>query len=163
MVGHQAAICKGSVRAIAVSSLLALIGSCVGSPPVEECSLIVVDMPHGGRRIAIEPDGSGTYAYGALPALGRFRTGTLDFRDVYGRLRNLAHPNRRDSGELYGTVQFVTDEQSESALYYLYDRELVTDLLATAFDKREEPERDWEEDSVQTLNKIWLAEGAEAP
>ena len=148
---------------MAASSLLALIGSCVGSPAVGECSLIIVDMPHGGRRIAIQPDGSGSYAYGALPALGRYRTGTFDFGDVYGTLRNLAQPSRRDSGEIYGTVQFVTDEQSDSALYYLYDRELVTDLLATAFDNREKPESGWEEDSVQTLNKIWLAEGAEAP
>lgn len=162
MVGHQSAICTGSVRAVFLISLLALIGSCVGSPSVEECSRIIVDMPHGGRRIAIEPDGSGIYAYGALPALGRFRTGTFDFRDVYGRLRNIAHPSRRGSGEIYGTVQFVTDEQSESPLYYLYDREMVTDLLATAFDNREEPESEWEEDSVQTLNKMWLAEGAKA-
>ena len=145
MVGHQRAISTGSVRAVVVISLLALIGSCVGSPSVEECSLIVVDMPHGGRRIAIEPDGSGSYAYGALPALGRFGTGTFDFRDVYGRLRSLAQPSRRDSGEVYGTVQFLTEEQSDSALYFLYDQETVTVLLATAFDNRAEGETDWGE------------------
>ncbi|MGB6850412.1 MAG: hypothetical protein WBG05_19600 [Thermoanaerobaculia bacterium] len=163
MVERKSAICMISVRAVAVSSLLALIVSCVAPPSVEECRLIVVDMPHGGRRIAIEPDGSGTYAYGALPAMGRFGTGTFDFRDVYGKLRSVAQPSRRESGEVYGTVQFLTDGQSESALHLFYDRELVTVLLATAFDNRAEPENAVESDIVQALNEIWLAEETEAP
>ena len=163
MVEHKGAIGMASVRAVAVSSLVALIASCAAPPSVEECRLIVVDMPHGGRRIAIQPDGSGTYAYGALPALGRFGTGTFDFRDVYGKLRSVAQPGRRESGEVYGTAEFITDEQSESVLYFFYDRELATLLLATAFDNRAEPGSAWENDIVQTLNKIWLAEETEAP
>ena len=153
----------GSIRAVFVSALLAMTVSCVARPSIEQSRLIVVDMPHGGRRIAVEPDGSGTYAYGALPAQGRFGVATFDFRDVFEKLQSVAQSNRKESGEEYGTVQFLTEQQSESVLYFVYDRELVTHLLATAFDNRVEPESAEATENLRTLNEIWLAEEFVAP
>ncbi len=155
---------RGSVHSVVgVCAFLAIAVSCIAPPPVEDFHLIVVDMPHGGRRIAIERDGSGTYAYGALPAFGRFGVGTFDFRDVYEKLQPVAPAGRRESSEEYGTVQFLTDRRSESALYFVYDRALVEALLAMAFESREEPENAVEHEMVRTLDEIWLAEESEAP
>ncbi len=152
----------GRIQPCLLMAFAALIASCGGIPSVEETRLIVVDFPHGGRRISVEPDGSGVYAYGALPALGSFEAGTFDFEEVHRKLRAVAERNRREAAEEFGTVQFLTDRGSEGALYFAYDRELLAGLLATAFENRVEPPGAGASDALQTLNELWLAE-EEAP
>jgi hypothetical protein len=139
-----------------------LLVSCAGIPAIEACDSIVLDMPHGGRWIVVETDGSGTYSYGALPAFGAFPTGTFVFEELYNELRAVAERKPRDTAETYGTVQFLTDRGSSGDLFFVYDRDLLVGLLNTAFANRVEPTETWEIEAVRRLNEIWMAE-AEMP
>jgi hypothetical protein len=139
-----------------------LFASCGCIPAIEACDSIVLDMPHGGRWIAVEPDGSGTYSYGALPAFGTFDAGTFEFEELYNELRAVVERRPRDTAETCGTVQFYTSRGSGGESFFVYDHELLMGLLNTAFDNRVEPTEVWEIDAVRRLNEIWLAEG-EAP
>jgi len=139
-----------------------LLASCGSIPAVEACDSIVLDMPHGGRRIAVETDGSGTYTYGALPAFGTFPAGTFVFEELYHDLRAVVERRPRETGEASGTVQFLTDPGSSGELFFVYDRDLLVDLLNTAFASRMEPTYEWQIEAVRRLNELWLAE-AENP
>lgn len=134
-----------------------LFASCVGIPAIEACDSIVLDMPHGGRRIMVEPDGSGTYSYGALPAFRVFGAGTFVFEELYNELRDTAERRPRDTAETYGTVQFINGRKSGGDLFFVYDRELLEGFLVTAFTNRMEPSEVWEIDAIRRLNEIWLA------
>ena len=151
-------IWMGRVRVSFLFAFAVLIAACGGLPSVEECNLLVVDYPHGGRRIMVEPDGSGRYAYGALPALGNFKPGTFDFEEVYARLNSVAERNRRESTEEFGTVQCLTDGESESILYFSYDRDVLIGLLAVAFENRVEQKGSEGGDALQTLHELWIAD-----
>jgi hypothetical protein len=153
---------SGAFQLSLLFSMTVLIASCSGIPALEACDSIVLDMPHGGRRIAVELDGSGTYSYGALPAFGTFEAGTFVFEELYNELRAVAERRPRETAEACGTVQFLTDRGSGGELFFVYDRELLAGLLNTAFANRAEPTEDWEIDAVRRLNEIWLAE-AEMP
>ncbi len=158
-------MCRTCRAVFWLSSLCAssiLLVSCTGIPPIEACDWIVMDMPHGGRRIAVEPDGSGTYTYGALPVFGSFPAGTFAFEELYHELRAVAERRPRETSETCGTVQFLTDWESSGDLFFVYDHDLLVDLLNTAFTNRMEPTFEWEIDAVRRLNEIWLAE-SEAP
>ena len=149
----------GRVRVSFLLAFVALISACVGLPSVDDCSLIVVDYPQGGRRIVVETDGSGRYAYGAMPAIGSFKPGTFDFEEVYARLQTIAERNRRESTEEFGTIQCLTEGGSDDILYFAYDREMLSELLAIAFENRIELQGAEGGDALQTLNEIWMANG----
>lgn len=129
--------------------------ACTGAELPERCDAIVMDMPHGAWRIHVHPDGSGRYAYGALPTMGRIAAGTFEFEEVRRRLRRSARGERRGTDEPYGTVQFCPRAGSGERLWYFYDQELAGDLFDLAFESREGTVLEIERERLMQLDRIW--------
>lgn len=71
-------------------------------------AVVIFDMPYGGCRLSVNGDGSGSLAYGALPALIRVRPGTFEPALLAGQLRAVAVPQPK--GKL-GSVKFDAGEE----------------------------------------------------
>jgi hypothetical protein len=124
-------------------------------PSADDCELLIVDMPHGEWRIHVHPDGSGVYAYGALPALGRIEVESFDFTDVHARLASTVSNERQQSAAGYGTVQFCIARGDCGPLWYFYDRELAAELFDSAWANRSTPSSGIERETLETVNRIW--------
>jgi hypothetical protein len=136
-----------------LAALVAL--TCDRIPSVGECEAIVVDMPHGEWRIHVAPDGSGRYAYGALPAYGRFGAGTFDFRQLHATLVARVSAERELLERPYGTVQFCVGGGECGDLWFFSDRQLAAELFDAAYRSREAPRAEWEREMLETVNRFW--------
>ncbi|HSG80852.1 MAG TPA: thermonuclease family protein, partial [Gemmatimonadota bacterium] len=139
-----------------VAAVIVLLGAgCRDVPPAPRSELIIMDMPHGGQRIHVRPDGSGWYTYGALPAFGRFPMGTFDFGEVHAGLAGLVQRDRRDIGGEFGTVEFCSGAGDCGDLLYFYDREYADSLFGIAYRNRLPPRVGVEAAGLQTLDRMW--------
>lgn len=75
-------------------------------------AVVIFDMPYGGCRLSVNGDGSGSLAYGALPALIRVRPGTFEPALLAGQLRAVAVPQQEGQQEgPLGSVKFDAGEE----------------------------------------------------
>jgi len=82
--------------------------------------VVAFDMPHGGCRLSVNSDGSGTLAYGALPALIRVKPGTFEPALLADQLRAVAVPlSEGKQTRPVGAVSFAAGED----LYWFSDTE----------------------------------------
>lgn len=90
-----------------------------GSPPA---LIVTFDMPHGGCRLSVNSDGSGSLAYGALPAQIRVKPGTFLPSVLVNELRRVAiPPSDGEQPRPSGSVKFGVSEQ----LFWFSDRALA--------------------------------------
>jgi hypothetical protein len=118
------------------------------------CDEITIDMPHGWWRIVVNPDGSGTLAFGALPNHGKFPPGTMDHRYICLTLRKIALKDKETLSGPIGTVEFQRDDDSEQ-LAYFNDWRMASDLFDLAWRRKEEPKNNIEKIDLETLAKFW--------
>lgn len=90
----------------------------------------IVSMPHGGCRLSVYGDGSGTLAYGATAAWIETERGALDPVAIVRELRTVARPEPADGlrERPPGSVQFGSDGQ----LLWFSDRDFVRRNVAIA-------------------------------
>lgn len=84
--------------------------------------LVVFDMPHGGCRLSVNSDGSGSLAYGALPARIRIKPRTFMPSVLLDELKRAVVP--RPDGEqspTAGSVRFGSSEE----LFWFTDGEMA--------------------------------------
>lgn len=85
-------------------------------------TIVTLDMPHGGCRLVVRSDGSGSLAYGALPGLIRVKPGTFEPAGLADDLRRVAIP--QSDGEHPrppGTLRFAGSDE----LYLFADKEFA--------------------------------------
>lgn len=141
----------GVLLCCAIAAVIACTG---GVPNVGDCTLLIVDMPHGEWRIHVRRDGSGTYGYGALPATGRFDA-AFDFPELHAQLASTVTRAPRESGDPYGTAQFCVAPGECEPLWYFYDRELAAELFDSAWAHRSAPSNELEERAFQSIDRFW--------
>ncbi|MDH3455372.1 MAG: hypothetical protein OER90_00905 [Gemmatimonadota bacterium] len=134
---------------------VALALACGGVPPVGKCDAIILDMPHGEWRIHVHPDGSGLYAYGALPQLGRIEPGTFDFAEMHAQLADRVTAERQLTGAPEGTVHFCVGGPTCDPLWYFYDPEFADSLFDLAWAHRSAPSNELEQQDFEGINRIW--------
>ena len=140
-------LCYGLCLAISVFGIAAA--------AAQDWWAVSVDMPHGGRRLVVESDGSARYFFGALPTAGRIKQDSFSFDRIAQALAERAE-GERCAGDVMGLVTFHGQGQEDSQ-HYICDQAFVLGLLAQAFRNREPAE----DERVRTLNRIWRA--AEPP
>ena len=111
-------------------------------------------MPHGWWRILVEPDGSGTMAFGALPYSGAFPAGTIDHASICSVLRSKVNETRETLSDPIGTINFVADDDS-GHLWYFNDWGTASELFELAWKNKEEPKTDIEKKHIEALAKFW--------
>jgi hypothetical protein len=83
--------------------------------------IVVFDMPHGGCRLSVNSDGSGSLAYGALPARVRIKPGTFMPSVLVAELERAVVPRSGGAQSLpSGSVKFGSSEE----LFWFNDGEL---------------------------------------
>jgi hypothetical protein len=98
--------------------------------------VVSFDMPHGGCRLSVNSDGSGTLAYGALPSVIRIKQGTFDADALIRELRAIATPQTDDiNTRLPGSIQFGSAE----TLLWFSDKELARINFQKALSNMEPP------------------------
>ncbi|MDP9942555.1 hypothetical protein [Ectopseudomonas alcaliphila] len=112
---------------------------------------LIVDMPHGGCRLAVQKDGNASIAYGAMPKLIRVTPGTFNFNQLVLLLRAKSYPqsDRSLHGEPVGTL-LLPEEQD---LLLINDAALVRSLLERAWKARAAPTQQFDDESYH-----WVAE-----
>jgi hypothetical protein len=113
---------------------LPLLGSLqAGSIPAP---IVTFDMPHGGCRLLVNSDGSGSLTYGALPAWIKVKPGTFQPAALVDELRRVAIP--QSDGEHPrppGSVSFGTSEEP----FLFGDKELARINFRKALSNAEAP------------------------
>jgi len=96
--------------------------------------IVTVDMPHGGCRLIVNSDGSGSLTYGALPAWIRVKPGTFQPAALVDELRRVAIPQSGDEHPRpLGSVSFGKSEE----LFLFSDKELARVNFLKAFSNAE--------------------------
>lgn len=105
----------------------------VGSNPV-----VSFDMPHGGCRLSVNTDGSGTLGYGALPTSIRIKQGTFNAESLVRDLRAIAMPQTDDiNARLPGSIKFGREE----TLLWFSDKAFAQINFQKALRNAEPPQR----------------------
>jgi hypothetical protein len=96
-------------------------------------TLLSVDLPHGGCRLALRPDGSGHLSYGALPRYVEFASGSFEFKAVEQALMRASRPqSQMPLRHAAGAVTLPGSAELRS----LQDAEHASDLFRKAWGAR---------------------------
>lgn len=136
---------KNYISSVTLLYLLTISGGCaefqaptISLGSASSTPLISFDMPHGGCRLSVNSDGSGTLGYGALPTLIRIKKGTFDAESLVRDLRAIAVPQTDDiNTRLPGSIKFGREE----TLLWFSDKELAQINFQKALRNAEPPER----------------------
>lgn len=136
--------------------MLTLLPACapVRLPPPTSLDSIIIDMPHGGWRIHVFPDGSGGYSFGALPELGEIEADTFDFNELYLQLAARV-TDERDPTASPGTVQFCVEGEGCGELLYFYDQAFVDELFDEAYAHRTGQSLFGGPSGIETIDRLW--------
>jgi hypothetical protein len=109
--------------------------------------IVTFDMPHGGCRLRVNSDGSGSLAYGALPAWIKVKPGTFLPDALAEELRSAVIPiSDGEHPRPPGSVQFNASEE----LFWFGDKELARVNFLKALSNAEAP-REMEKERASAI------------
>ncbi len=110
---------------------------------------LLVDMPHGGCRLEVSADGSGSIAYGAMPRWVQVKPNSFDFEQLAKMLWSKSYPQNGRTTELSrtGSVSFSGNDK----LRLIDDKPYVISLIARAWQARALPKS-----SQETEDHAWV-------
>lgn len=143
---------------VAVLFLAWLAGSCfaqtAGIPTIDECRAVTIRTSQGWW-LTVEPDGSGRYGFGALPAWIRVNERPFDFRNIYQETKQAIAEQRKNAGEAYVAVTFTGAGDRSGLEYYLLDQAQVPVWFRTARENTEKPKNELEVRSYKMIDDFW--------
>lgn len=143
---------------VAVLFLAWLAGPCFaqadGIPTINECRAVTIRTSQGWW-LTIEPDGSGRYGFGALPAWVRVRERSFDFRQIYQATKQAIAGQRMNAEESYVAVTYFGAGDRSGREYYLLDQAQVPVWFRTARENTEKPKNELEVRSYRMIDDFW--------
>lgn len=98
--------------------------------------VVTFDMPHGGCRLIVHSDGSGSLTYGALPAWIKVKPGTFQTSALADEFRRVAIPQPGGvQARPSGSVSFGTSKE----LFFFDDKKLAQGSFLKALSNAEVP------------------------